>query len=430
MSTAIIVGAQWGDEGKGKIVDALSEEANLVVRFAGGANAGHTLVVEGRKIVLHLVPSGILRASCMNIIGPGCVVDPEALEKELGELAAAGIRATPSRLALAREAHLVTPYHRAVDKAMGAKIGTTGRGIGPAYADKAIRVGIRAEDLASHATMEERLTSQRAYAASVLGSGNDLPSVHDAIAQLTKASAGFRSLIVDTTELLLAAREAGARVVYEGAQGALLDIDQGTYPFVTSSNTSVASAAAATGVYTEFQKRVAVLKAYTTRVGHGPFPTEIEGAVGDKLRERGAESVGVMGMSLGGYTTSLLATLDDDLAFAVPIIPLASIPEIARSAGRFVGSPEEQTLQCEALDAVHRAVSPFARTPRIDPDRMLVLAALGDKITPIEHARKLADHFGASLETFHGGHILQFGRADAFRSVGRLLGRLGLLSAR
>ena len=148
------------------------------------------------------------------------------------------------------------------------------------------------------------------------------------------------------------------------------------------------------------------------------------------LRERGAESVGVMGMSLGGYTTSLLATLDDDLAFAVPIIPLASIPEIARSAGRFVGSPEEQTLQCEALDAVHRAVSPFARTPRIDPDRMLVLAALGDKITPIEHARKLADHFGASLETFHGGHILQFGRADAFRSVGRLLGRLGLLSAR
>ena len=289
MSTAIIVGAQWGDEGKGKIVDALSEEANLVVRFAGGANAGHTLVVEGRKIVLHLVPSGILRASCMNIIGPGCVVDPEALEKELGELAAAGIRATPSRLALAREAHLVTPYHRAVDKAMGAKIGTTGRGIGPAYADKAIRVGIRAEDLASHATMEERLTSQRAYAASVLGSGNDLPSVHDAIAQLTKASAGFRSLIVDTTELLLAAREAGARVVYEGAQGALLDIDQGTYPFVTSSNTSVASAAAATGVYTEFQKRVAVLKAYTTRVGHGPFPTEIEGAVGDKLRERGAE---------------------------------------------------------------------------------------------------------------------------------------------
>lgn len=148
------------------------------------------------------------------------------------------------------------------------------------------------------------------------------------------------------------------------------------------------------------------------------------------LRRRGAESVGVMGMSLGGYTTSLLATLEDELAFAVPIIPLASIPEIARSAGRFVGSPREQELQYEALDAVHRPVSPLSRPPRIDRDRMLILAASGDKITPLEHARRLADHFGAPLETFHGGHILQFGRADAFRSVGRMLGRLGLLGGR
>ena len=289
MTTAIIVGAQWGDEGKGKIVDALSEEANLVVRFAGGANAGHTLVVSGRKIVLHLVPSGILRASCMNIIGPGCVVDPEALEKELGELAEAGIKPTTKQLALAKEAHLVTPYHRAVDKATGAKIGTTGRGIGPAYADKALRVGIRAEDLENDSVMQDRLASQRAHAHKVLGSDADLPSVAEAVAQVRKASKTFAHFIADTAELLLAARTAKSRVVYEGAQGALLDIDQGTYPFVTSSNTSVASAAAATGVYTEFQKRVAVLKAYTTRVGHGPFPTEIEGELGDKLRERGSE---------------------------------------------------------------------------------------------------------------------------------------------
>ncbi|MFO0664731.1 MAG: adenylosuccinate synthase [Polyangiaceae bacterium] len=289
MSSAIIVGAQWGDEGKGKIVDALSEEADLVVRFAGGANAGHTLVVGGRKIVLHLVPSGILRGSCMNIIGPGCVVDPEALEKELGELEEAGIAPTPRQLALAREAHLVTPYHRAVDRAMGGKIGTTGRGIGPAYADKALRVGIRAEDIAHHGVVQERLSAQRAYAAGVLGTGKDLPSVKDAMTSLEKSSARFSRFIADTADLLLEARERDARVVYEGAQGALLDIDQGTYPFVTSSNTSVASAAAATGVYTEFKKRVAVLKAYTTRVGHGPFPTELEGKVGDDLRERGAE---------------------------------------------------------------------------------------------------------------------------------------------
>jgi alpha-beta hydrolase superfamily lysophospholipase len=148
------------------------------------------------------------------------------------------------------------------------------------------------------------------------------------------------------------------------------------------------------------------------------------------LRDRGAESVGIMGMSLGGYTSSLLATLDENLAFVIPIIPLASIAEIAKGAGRFVGSPNEQTLQYEGLEAVHRAVSPLARPSRIDKDRMLILAASGDKITPVEHARRLADHFGAPLEMFDGGHILQFGRADAFRSVGKLLGRLGLMAGR
>lgn len=148
------------------------------------------------------------------------------------------------------------------------------------------------------------------------------------------------------------------------------------------------------------------------------------------LRGRGAESVGIMGMSLGGYTTSLLATLDESLSFAVPIIPLASIADIAKNAGRFVGSPAEQEMQYARLESVHRVVSPMARPSRIDKDRMLILAASGDKITPVDHAQRLADHFGAPLETFHGGHILQFGRADAFRSVGRLLGKLGLLSGR
>jgi hypothetical protein len=153
-------------------------------------------------------------------------------------------------------------------------------------------------------------------------------------------------------------------------------------------------------------------------------------ALASFLRDRGSEAVGAMGMSLGGYATSLLGTVCDDLAFAVPIIPLASIAEVARATGRFVGTPEEQRLQFEGLEAVHRAVSPFARPSRIASDRVLVLAAVGDKITPLVHARRLADHFGAPLETFHGGHLLQFGRADAFRAVGRMLGRLGLLSRR
>lgn len=148
------------------------------------------------------------------------------------------------------------------------------------------------------------------------------------------------------------------------------------------------------------------------------------------LRGRGAESIGIMGMSLGGYTTSLWATLEESLAFAIPIIPLASIADIAKNAGRFVGSPQEQIQQYEGLVSVHRAVSPLARPPKIDRDRMLILAAQGDKITPVDHARRLADHLGAPLELFHGGHILQFGRADAFRSVGRLLGKLGLLAGR
>jgi dienelactone hydrolase len=148
------------------------------------------------------------------------------------------------------------------------------------------------------------------------------------------------------------------------------------------------------------------------------------------LRDRGAEAVGMMGMSLGGYTTSLLATLDDTLTFAAPIIPLASIADVARMAGRFVGSPEQQRLQYEGLEAAHRVVSPFARPSRLPADRVLILAASGDKITPVEHARKLADHFGAPLELFHGGHLLQFGRGDAFRAVGRMLGRIGLFVRR
>jgi len=148
------------------------------------------------------------------------------------------------------------------------------------------------------------------------------------------------------------------------------------------------------------------------------------------LRGGGADRIGILGRGLGGFTTSLLATLDEKLAFAIPIIPLASIADIAKNSGRFVGSEQEQALQYEGLESVHRAVSPLARPPRIDGDRMLILAASGDKITPVDHARRLADHFGAPLETFHGGHILQFGRADAFRSAGRLLGRLGLLAGR
>jgi adenylosuccinate synthase len=291
VSTSIVIGAQWGDEGKGKIVDVLSAGADLVVRFGGGANAGHTIVIGATKYVLHLIPSGILQPQCVNILGGGCVVDCEALLAEIESLTHAGIAVPPERLVLAENAHVVTPYHRMTDKLSGAKIGTTGRGIGPAYADKALRLGVRLSDLRDD-TAGPMLQAQREHheaLARTLYQYTDTPPVSEVLESLKRAGQALHAYIKDPVPLLLKAKADGARVLYEGAQGVLLDVDQGTYPYVTSSNTTVAGASAGLGVYTPFDKRIAVLKAYTTRVGNGPFPTELEGEFGERLRQKGQE---------------------------------------------------------------------------------------------------------------------------------------------
>jgi adenylosuccinate synthase len=291
MSHTIIMGAQWGDEGKGKIVDMLAANADVVVRFSGGANAGHTIIVNGKKHVLHLIPSGILQPHAINLLGGGCVVDPHALLAEMATLNAAGISTGAERLVLAENAHIVTPYHQMIDKLSGGRVGTTGRGIGPAYADKALRIGVRLSDLRD-GTAAAAIHAQYAHhgaLARTLYDFHDVPAPDVVMAQLHDAAARLSGHIHDLVPHLLDADAREAKVLYEGAQGALLDVDHGTYPYVTSSNTNIAGAAAGLGVLTHFDRRIAVLKAYTTRVGNGPFPTELDDDVGARLREVGKE---------------------------------------------------------------------------------------------------------------------------------------------
>ena len=291
MTALIIVGAQWGDEGKGKLTDYLAREAQWVVRFQGGANAGHTLKVGDQVIKLHLVPSGILRPGVGCLIGNGVVLDVEALLKELDGLEAAGI--STAALRIARGAHLLLPTHRFLDAAAerrrGANaIGTTGRGIGPAYLDKVGRYGIRAEALEDAEGLVLAVKRHfEEHGALLEGSGLTQEALRD---KLTSAASRLRPFLVDGPDLVNEALDAGKQVLLEGAQGTLLDIDHGTYPFVTSSSAVAGGACTGSGVGPmRIGAVVGVTKAYTTRVGAGPFPTELHGAEGEALRERGGE---------------------------------------------------------------------------------------------------------------------------------------------
>ncbi len=290
MTTCIVMGSQWGDEGKGKVVDLLARGADVVVRFQGGANAGHTIWHGQRKVVLHQLPSGVLTPGCLNLVGNGSVVDPERLVEELAELAAIGVRPGPDALAVSSLAHLVTPIHKWVDGLAGGHIGTTGRGIGFAYADKARRVGVRAGALLdgtlATAIAQQLEQHQPWLDAHDPGAG---PELLRRIELFTRACDQLRPFVRDIRPELHDALQAGSNVLYEGAQGALLDLDHGTYPFVTSSSTAIGGALTGTGVYTPFEHRFAVVKAYTTRVGNGPFPTELHGPIGEDLRARGHE---------------------------------------------------------------------------------------------------------------------------------------------
>jgi len=300
--TAVIVGAQWGDEGKGKIVDVLSENFSLVARYAGGHNAGHTVVINNQKFILQLVPCGVLRAGCRSVIGNGVVLDPMAFLKEVGTLREAGVKVDGS-LFVSNRAHVILPYHRMIELASEnapgrVKIGTTSRGIGPAYEDKMGRRGLRVADLLDlellkkhieNAVREKNMIAHALFNSEPL----DADKMYKEYAQAAEKIAPF---VCDTAVLLNQALANGDPILFEGAQGTMLDIDHGTYPFVTSSSATSGGAVIGTGVPpTAIHSVIGVTKAYCTRVGGGPFPTEEHGSAGENLRQRGNEYGAVTG---------------------------------------------------------------------------------------------------------------------------------------
>lgn len=297
MANVAIIGAQWGDEGKGKVVDLFSRSADIVVRFQGGNNAGHTLVVDGEKTVLHLIPSGALHRNKLCVIGNGVVVDPEVLLEEIQGLKKKGCLQDDSLLKISEEAHLIMPYHKAVDQARErlrgkGKIGTTGRGIGPAYEDKVARTGIRFIDFLEEETFRQKLKrnieEKNIYLKAILKEKTmDFREIHDAYCGYREK---LRSYVADTGLLLHQEIQAGKSVLFEGAQGTLLDVDHGTYPYVTSSNAVIGGVLTGTGLGPRsIHQIIGISKAYTTRVGSGPFPTELKGVEGEKLKQDGDE---------------------------------------------------------------------------------------------------------------------------------------------
>ncbi len=294
--SVVVVGAQWGDEGKGKIVDWLSARADVVVRFQGGHNAGHTLVIDGKVYKLRLIPSGILRPGKIAMIGNGVVVDPWALLAEINELRGQGVEITPRNLRIAENVPLVLPVHGAVDRAREAalgdkKLGTTGRGMGPAYEDKVARRAVRLVDLMQPEFLRTKIDALLTHHnATLRGFGAEEINADDLMAELAKIAPELLSYRAVVWQELQTARTRGAQVLFEGAQGTLLDVDHGTYPFVTSSNTIAAQAATGSGVGPGYLDYVlGITKAYTTRVGTGPFPTEQQNDVGELLGQRGHE---------------------------------------------------------------------------------------------------------------------------------------------
>jgi adenylosuccinate synthase len=296
MPSVAVLGAQWGDEGKGKIVDLLTLKADMVARFQGGPNAGHTVVVQGQQYILHSLPTGVLHPGKKAVIGNGAVIDPIALYEEIEALRHQGIE-VKDHLLISRKAHLILPYHSAIDQAREAfrgdrRIGTTGRGIGPAYTDKAARMGIRFADLFDEALLHDRLQANLAEKNPIIETvyghaGFDLDVMLAWCLEWRDKLGGY---LADTERMLRDALLQGDKLLFEGAQGAMLDIDHGTYPFVTSSNTTVGAICSGLGVPpSRIDYVLGVAKAYTTRVGMGPFPTELDDQVGDRMRTVGAE---------------------------------------------------------------------------------------------------------------------------------------------
>ena len=297
MPSISVFGAQWGDEGKGKIIDRLASDVDYVVRYQGGANAGHTVVVGGEKYVLHLIPSGILHPGRINVIGGGVAIDPITLVKEMEGLSERGVSIDGSNLRLAATAHVIFEHHKRIDALSerwrgDGRIGTTGRGIGPCYADKAARTGVRVCDLLESDVLESRLRATLAEKNALIEKvhGEAPLDLEQELERYATLGERLRPFVADVGAELRAAYAAGKQLLFEGAQGAALDIDTGTYPFVTSSNTGVAGIPAGAGFPPRWIDRsVGIAKAYCTRVGEGPFFTELEGELGERLREAGNE---------------------------------------------------------------------------------------------------------------------------------------------
>jgi adenylosuccinate synthase len=298
MASVVVVGMQWGDEGKGKIVDILTRYADCIVRFQGGNNAGHTLVVHGKKFVFHIIPSGILYDDKVCMIGNGVIIDPAVLLTEMDKLAGKGLEVTPRRMMISENAHLIMPYHQSLDQAReaslgaGKKIGTTGRGIGPCYMDKVGRVGIKIGDLLDDDLFRERLQVNIEEKNFLLTRkyNSEPVSFETVYASFQRFAEKLIPFIGNVSVALDTARKNGQHILFEGAQGTQLDIDHGTYPFVTSSNTIAGNACNGSGFGpAHIDSVIGILKAYTTRVGEGPFPTELFDGVGAELQEKGGE---------------------------------------------------------------------------------------------------------------------------------------------
>ncbi|HEY1969173.1 MAG TPA: adenylosuccinate synthase [Pseudonocardia sp.] len=375
MPAIVLIGAQWGDEGKGKATDLLGGQAQWVVRYQGGNNAGHTVVLpSGENFALHLIPSGILTPGVRNVIGNGVVVDPAVLIDELAGLEARGV--DTSGLMLSADAHLIMPYHVAIDKVseryLGkAKIGTTGRGIGPAYQDKIARVGVRAADLLDSKILRQKVEAALDYKNQVLVKlynrrALDVDAVMDTV---LAAGRKFEHRIADTRLLLNQALDRGETVLLEGSQGTLLDVDHGTYPFVTSSNPTAGGAAVGAGIGPmRIDRVIGILKAYTTRVGSGPFPTELHDAMGERLRKVGGEFGVTTGRSrrcgwfdavIGRYATRVNGITD---YFLTKLDVLSGLDKVPVCVAYEVNGRRSDEMPMTQSD-VHHAVPVYEELP-------------------------------------------------------------------
>ena len=349
MSSVVVVGTQWGDEGKGKIVDLLTRYADCIVRFQGGNNAGHTLVVKGKKFVFHIIPSGILYEEKKCMIGNGVIIDPGVLLGEINELKEKGLPVTPERLMISENAHLIMPYHQSMDHAReaalatGKKIGTTGRGIGPCYMDKVGRVGIKIGDLLDEALFREKLQINVEEKNFMLTTKyNSTPVSFDSIySEFQTFAEKLIPFIGNVSVELDTARKAGQHILFEGAQGTQLDIDHGTYPFVTSSNTIAGNACNGSGFGpAHIDSVIGILKAYTTRVGEGPFPSELFDSVGEELQKKGGEIGATTGRTrrcgwLDGVVAADAARLNGLTGLAITKLDVLSGQPVVKMANSY-----------------------------------------------------------------------------------------------